>query len=149
MSEKKEKEKRKIESDLKITNQELRRLMLSTGLQRFLDTRDLSPAIKFNLLLTMKKLEDILTALEKVRQEIIDRYAEKDTEGKRVVINNLVQFGENEKEANEKLNELMAEEITVPKGRLTVDLNKDIPKDLLSARDMLELSLLVDFKGIS
>jgi len=147
MSEKKAKEKRKIESDLKVTNQELRRLMLSNGLQRFLDARDLSPRIKFKLLLTMKKLDEIFTTLEKVRQEIIDLYAEKDKEGERVVINNLVQFGENEKEANEKLDELMAEQIVVPKGRLTIDLNNDMPKDLLSARDMLELSLLVDFKG--
>lgn len=147
MSAKKAKEKRKVESDLKLTNQDLRRLMLSGGLQRFLGARDLSPGIKFKLLLTMKKLDEIFTTLEKVRQEIIDIYAEKDQEGKCVVLNSIAQFGKNEKKANEKLDELMAEEVVVPKGRLTIDLNNDIPKDLLSARDMLELSILVDFKG--
>jgi len=150
MSEKKakEKEKRKaVVKEIKLTNQELRFLMMSDGMQRLIDARNISPKLKFQTLLLTKKLNEILQTVEKVRMEIVDQYADRDKDGHQKVVDNLVQFGKNTKEANEKLNELMSEEVTIPGGKLLVDLNdKDFPKDLLSARDMMALSTVIDFK---
>jgi len=147
MSQKTKKPAPKPKGEIKLTNQELRLLMMSDGMQRLIDARDISPKLKFQTLLLTKKLSEILEAVEKVRREIIDQYAEKDKDGNQKVINNLVQFGKNTEIATDKLDELMAEEVTLPGAKLAVDLNgTDVPKDLLSARDMMALSPVVEFK---
>jgi len=147
MGQKKAKEERKAKKEIRLTNQELRLLMMSDGMQRLIDARDISPKLKFQTLMLTKNLSEILETVEKVRREIIDQYAEKDKDGKQKVVNNLVQFGKNTQVATEKLDELMAEEVTLPGAKIAIDLNgTDVPKDLLSARDMMALSPVVEFK---
>lgn len=150
MSEKKVKAERKaVVKEIKLTNQELRLLMMSDGMQKLIDATNISPKLKFQTLLMVKKLRDILEPLEKVRSEILEKYAEKDEDGERVIRNDLVQFGKNKKEANEKLDELMEEETTILSGKIVINLSdKDFPKDLLSTRHMIALSTVVDFKGV-
>ena len=151
MSEKKAKAERKaVVKEIKLTNQELRLLMMSDGMQRLIDATNISPKLKFQTLILVKKLRDVLDPLEKVRSEILDKYSEKDEDGEQVVKNELVQFGKNKKEANEKLDELMEEEIIIAGSKIVINLSdKDFPKDLLSARHMIALSVVVDFKGVS
>ena len=147
MGQKKAKEERKAKKEIRLTNQELRLLMMSDGMQRLIDARDISPKLKFQTLMLTKNLSEILETVERVRREIIDQYAEKDKDGKQKVVNNLVQFGKNTQVATEKLDELMAEEVTLPGAKIAIDLNgTDVPKDLLSARDMMALSPVVEFK---
>ena len=147
MSQKTKKPAPKPKGEIKLTNQELRLLMMSDGMQRLIDARNISPKLKFQTLLLTKKLSEILETVEKVRREIIEQYAEKDKDGNQKVVNNLVQFGTNTKEATEKLDELMGEEVTLSGGKIAVDLDGDaVPKDLLSARDMMALSAVIEFK---
>lgn len=148
MSEKKEKERRKaVAKKIKLTNQEIRLLMMSDGMQRLIDARDISPKLKFQTLLLVKKLREILEPIEKVRMEIVDKYADRDKDGNQIVIGKLVQFGKNTKEASEKLDELMSQEVTISGAKLEVNLSdKDFPKDLLSAGDMVALCPVIDFK---
>ena len=147
MSQKTEKPVPNPKGEIKLTNQELRALMVSDGMQRLIDARNISPKLKFQTLMLTKKLSEILETVEKVRREIIEQYAERDKYGRQITVNNLVQFGTNTKEATEKLDELMGEEVTLSGGKIAVDLDGDaVPKDLLSARDMMALSAVIEFK---
>ena len=147
MSQKTKKPTPKPKGEIKLTNQELRALMMSDGMQRLIDARNISPKLKFQTLMLTKKLSEILETVEKVRREIIEQYAERDKYGRQITVNNLVQFGTNTKEATEKLDELLSEEVTLPGGKIAVNLNgEDVPKDLLSARDMMALSAVIEFK---
>jgi len=147
MSQKTKKPTLKPKGEIKLTNQELRLLMMSDGMQRLIDARNISPKLKFQTLMLTKKLSEILETVEKVRREIIEQYAERDKYGRQITVNNLVQFGTNKKEATEKLDELMGEEVTLSGGKIAVDLDGDaVPKDLLSARDMMALSAVIEFK---
>lgn len=153
MSEKKAKEQRKeqkkaryVVKDLTIKNSELRALFASNGMNNLMAMMDIDPVLKLRLLMVSKKLSEVSQSVEKVRQEIIEEYSEKDENGNpKKDADNLIQFGKSRKTAMEKLDALLDDEVEIKEGMLVIKAKDfEVPLKRLSTMDLFDVSKMLE-----
>jgi len=96
---------------------------LSLGLNE-LSKKELPIALAFKIQRAQKKVSEELIASDKVRQSLIEKYKEKELD------NGVVQIKKDKlNEFNEKINELMAQEIDLDIEKINIDdLEKSVEK---------------------
>ena len=96
---------------------------LSLGLNE-LSKKELPIALAFKIQRAQKKVSEELIASDKVRQSLIEKYKEKELE------NGVVQIKKDKlNEFNDKINELMAQEIDLDIEKINIDdLEKSVEK---------------------
>lgn len=152
MTEKKEKQKAEvIELDKKrksitLKNSDLEMLINSEGLANLRQSKDLPITFSFRLADLLGKLQPTIKAYSEQKQNLIDKYADRDKEGKLVnptpgqfVFTTKAQWFQKE------FNELLNEETTVDCAKLEIKMD-DVPKGTISADDIISLMSIIDFK---
>lgn len=96
-------------------------------------------AARFRLRETLRAIQPHAADIEAERQALVEQYAERDADGKMVVKDNMVQFGENLDTVNERWAECQRQKVEIS-HRLTLDDVADLPAD--PKLDALELLLV-------
>lgn len=130
---------------IKIKNFQLEALFTSQALQTLIESKDLTPKITFRLMLLAKELQEMAGILGKVKQGVINKYVDRDEKGNPVQLNNQFIFTEHREQFNKEVTELMEQESTIPQKKLLLNI-EDLPMGALSAKDMLILDPVINFR---
>ena len=108
---------------MKLTNKQI--LESRVAIQKVLNN-DLSVRTQFKLNKNVAELNNIISIYEDSRQKIIEKYCDKDEEGKPIIENNCFTFRKKNEEFNKDFNDLNSIENEINIEKLTLDELEDV-----------------------
>lgn len=127
----------------KISNGDLVRIANSTSFMNIMKEKSLSAKWAFKLSVLAKEIQPILTSVDEVRNLLIDKYGEKDEEGK-VKKEGIISLIENKTDFAVEFQDLMDQEVSLKNAPIEIPIEK-FPSGILSGEDMFTLIPLIKF----
>ena len=136
-------------SQLELTNLEVQQLMHGPALANLLQKENVPAKTKYWCYRFVKKLSAISQDVERVRKDIVVKYASRDEAGKPKIDEKKKIYlfdGDNESLATQEINDMLKEKNLLNMDRIKIDLD-NFPEGLISTNDMLGLDTIIDFSG--
>ena len=134
-------------STLTLKNSDLEALVTSEGLGNLKQNKDLPIAFSFRLADLMGKLQPTIKAYMEQKQKLIDKYGDKDKEGKLIQSTpGMYVFTKQAQWFQKEFGELLNLESPTGCDKLQLPM-KDIPQGVISADDITALRAIIDFKA--
>ncbi len=131
---------------LALKNSDLEGLLNCDGLANLRKNKDLPIIFSFRLADLLGKLQPTIKAYSDQKQKLIEKYADRDKEGKLVEQRpNMFVFSTKAQWFQKEFTELLDIEISVDGPKLEIK-KEDIPKGTISADDIISLMAIIDFK---
>lgn len=138
--------KTKKKGKMALRNSDLEMLIGSKGLANLRRSRDLPIAFSFRLADLLGRLQPTIKAYSEQKQKLIDKYGDRDKEGKLVEQSpNVFVFSSKAQWFQKEFSELLSMEIQVDCARLEIGM-EDIPKETISTNDIIALMPIIDFR---
>jgi len=143
----------KKKNQITLKNSDLEMLINCDGLTRLRESKDmhgnpvdLSAAFSFKLSIILDKLQSPINAFVKQKQNLVDKYGDKDAQGKLIQPNpGQFLFTTKAQWFQKEFTELLNVEFIIQEGKLEMQIN-DVPKGVVSTNDIFALKSIINFK---
>lgn len=136
----------KKETTLTLKNSDLEALVASDGLSNLKGNKDLPIAFSFRLADLMGKLQSTIKAYVDQKKKLIEKYGDKDKEGKLIQASpGMFMFTTKAQWFQKEFTELLSLEFTLACKKLQIAM-KDVPQGVISADDIIALAPIIDFE---
>jgi hypothetical protein len=130
-----------------IKNVEIEKLSNSQALANIMSSKEISAKTAYKFAIFMKSFMPVMKIYQETKQNLFEKYCDKDENGMSKIIDNQYYFTDNRIIFNKEFSELLDDETQMDFVKIKLSIN-DFPSGLLSINDMLSLDTIIEFTDI-